>query len=213
MTNKSIPHDTKKDKESPSTYARVLVRNIPKESWADTMESDTNTQSTNEENKTKECDAISMFSISSTEAPFLVGVKGRNISLIRKYSGMLITINNGVVYMSPSRKTYDIELAWKLVLSACYGGILRWFENPYATKKGYPPDRYEELNNLAASHQFDLMLLRSRKGHMCLVLIPQFKVPGENINDCPTSTDLDFFRNKIQTARQHVLNALNVRNN
>jgi len=197
-----------KNKSDRETYVKILKKNVPSSSqWADTMEK----EEENIKEHKKHPDAIAMFSITSNEAPFLVGVKGRNISLIRKFTGMLITVDNYVIYMTPSRKNYDIELAWKMVLSACFGGILRWFENPYATKKGYPSERVDEFSKLADSLEFTLNLLRSRKGHMCLMLTPAFKVPGQNINDCPTAEDLNYFKDKIQNARGLILNALNAK--
>jgi hypothetical protein len=117
-------------------------------------------------------DETKIQDITPTEAPFLVGMKGRNISLIRKCSGMLITIRDNVVYMKPQRPTAKPELAQRMVASACSGGILRWFVTQTATQSGYPLEKVDGLETLAQSYQCTLKLLRARCGHMCLMLIP-----------------------------------------
>ncbi len=144
-----------------------------------------------------------MFSLQNGEAPFLVGVKGRNISLIRKFSGMAIYVKSDVVSMIPQRPNFSVEMAWRMVLSACFGGILRWFDTPNATKKGYPDDRVDELETLAAKYDASIDLLRSKRGHMCLMLIPQLSV-----KDRPTDAEIDAVKLKISAARQSLLEAL-----
>lgn len=150
-----------------------------------------------------EAEEVNMFSLQNGEAPFLVGVKGRNISLIRKFSGMAIYIKNNTVSMIPQRPNASVEMAWRMVLSACFGGILRWFDTPNATKKGYPDDRIDEFEALASNHDASIDLLRSKRGHMCLMLIPQLSV-----KDRPTDAEIDAVKIKIATARSCLLDAL-----
>jgi len=155
---------------------------------------------------------IFMLEIESNLAPFLVGVKGRNISLIRKFTGMLITIENSMVSMTPSRPRHvNPDLAWKMVMSACYGGILRWFETPYATKKGYPADKVEELQTLAMSFNCTLDLLRSRRGHLCLMLVPNLHIQPSDQR--PSDAEIHANKLRIQNARHELMQALNIQRN
>jgi len=154
---------------------------------------------------------LPMFDIDNSEISYLIGVKGRNISLIRKYTDMLITVQNNTVHYVPMKKNPDVLLAWKMVLSACHGGILRWFETPYATKKGYPSERVTELQNLANSMNFSLDLLRSRKGHMCLMLLPNILFPSNSTS--LTSFQIEECKSSISSAREVFLKTLNVRKN
>ena len=148
---------------------------------------------------------INLFPLLNNEAPFLVGVKGRNISLIRKYSGMGIYIKSDMVTMTCQRSRASPELAWRMVLSACYGGILRWFETPNATKKGYPEEKKADLESLAMKYGCSLDLLRSKRGHMCLMLIPQLNV-GEDYR--PDLHDFEDMKGKVKEAREALLVAL-----
>jgi len=145
---------------------------------------------------------IPIFTLMNGEAPFLVGVKGRNISLIRKFSGMAIYIRDDQVSMVPQRFNANADLAQRMVLSACYGGILRWFDTPAATKRGYPDDRVPALEELAGSFDMSIDLLRSKRGHMCLMLIPQ---PTENNY---LMDHLEIVKAKISEARVALLEAL-----
>ena len=145
---------------------------------------------------------IPIFTLVNWEAPFLVGVKGRNISLIRKFSGMAIYIRENHVSMVPQRFNANADLAQRMVLSACYGGILRWFDTPGATKRGYPDDKVTAFEELAGSFDMSIDLLRSKRGHMCLMLIPQ---PMEN-NDI--MDHIDIVKAKISEARVALLEAL-----
>ena len=145
---------------------------------------------------------IPIFTLINGEAPFLVGVKGRNISLIRKFSGMAIYIRDDQVSMVPQRFNANADLAQRMVLSACYGGILRWFDTPAATKRGYPDDRVPALEELAGSFDMSIDLLRSKRGHMCLMLIPQ---PTENNY---LMDHLEIVKAKISEARVALLEAL-----
>ena len=149
-----------------------------------------------------EAEEIQIFTLMNGEAPFLVGVKGRNISLIRKFSGMAIYIRDDQVSMVPQRFNANADLAQRMVLSACYGGILRWFDTPAATKRGYPDDRVPALEELAGSFDMSIDLLRSKRGHMCLMLIPQ---PTENIF---LMDHLEIVKAKISEARVALLEAL-----
>ena len=149
-----------------------------------------------------------MFIITKQEAPFLIGVKGRNISLIRKYSGLNIKVDDYMVRMSDVKsKNPNPELAWRMVVSACYGGILRWFETPYATKKGYPKERVEELQQCASKFGCGLELLRSRRGHMCLMLIPNIRI--ESMKDRPSDSDLTKVQQNVRNGRESILALLN----
>ena len=71
---------------------------------------------------------------SAAEAPFLVGTKGRNMSLIRHHTGYAIFIEGAAVTMAPQRAKPDAALARRMALSACSGGILRWFICPQACR-------------------------------------------------------------------------------
>ena len=123
-----------------------------------------------------------VIEIELSEAPFLVGVKGRNIALIRKCSGMLISISGTSVVLKRQRPSSKPDLAVRMILSACHGGILRWFVTAAATHEGYPFDRIHELELLAQSYGCSLRLLRARCGHMCLMLVPlDALLPRENL--------------------------------
>jgi hypothetical protein len=152
------------------------------------------------ENKKEKGGEIPIFTLMNGEAPFLVGVKGRNISLIRKFSGMAIYIRDDKVSMVPQRFNANTDLAQRMVLSACYGGILRWFDTPAATKRGYPEERISEMEKLAGTFDMCIDLLRSKRGHMCLMLIPQ---PADNI-----MLSIETVKAKISAARIALLEAL-----
>ena len=169
-------------------------------SWADSCDKGGGGATTFNKDGAEE---IIMFSLLNGEAPFLVGVKGRNISLIRKFSGMAIFIKNDVVSMIPQRSSADPDLAWRMVLSACYGGILRWFDTPNATKKGYPDDKTGVFEALASSYDASIDLLRSKRGHMCLMLIPVMSIVGK-----PTTSDIATVKAKLLEARHTLLEAL-----
>lgn len=153
-------------------------------------------------NKASGNEEIFLYKLLGGEAPFLVGVKGRNISLIRKFSGMAIYIRDNAVSMVPQRFDADADLAKRMVFSACYGGILRWFETPAATKKGFPDEKVAELKKLAESFYMSIELLRSKRGHMCLMLIPT-----------PLMTEpanyVEWVKMQITVARASLLEALN----
>lgn len=133
--------------------------------------------------------------ISPKEAPFLVGMKGRNISLIRKCSGMIIHIRGPTVFMSKQRPSAKPDLAARMVFSACNGGILRWFVTQAATNTGYPLEKIHIYEAIAHDHACTLKLLRARCGHMCLMLIP---------DTVPSSSS----RENLAEARKLLLDAL-----
>lgn len=166
-------------------------------SWADRCEAEDGGL------KKEDAQEVHLFTLINGQAPFLVGVKGRNISLIRKFSGMAIYIKNDVVSMIPQRSNANPGLAWRMVLSACYGGILRWFDTPNATKKGYPADKVDYCEKLAAAREMTIDLLRSKRGHMCLMLVPQVAF-GER----PTDQQIADIKDGMQAARQELLSAL-----
>lgn len=166
--------------------------------------------SDNNECKTENPNAletVTMFSLTRGEAPFLIGSKGRNISLIRKFSGMIISIRDQDVVMCKSKATSDVITAWRMVVSACYGGILRWFETPYATMKGYPENRVPEFEKIAKNYDCELQLLRSRRGHMCLMLIPRIILDN---NDAINEEKRGQWADTIHSAREALLAALSV---
>ena len=146
---------------------------------------------------------LPFMTVTPKEAPFLVGMKGRNISLIRKCSGMILSIKGDTVSMTKQRPSSKPALAVRMVLSACCGGILRWFVTQAATQEGYPFDKIHSFEELAQSHKCTLRLLRARSGHMCLMLIPD--MPAE-----PLATDADqaIFREHLAAARVALLEAL-----
>jgi len=147
------------------------------------------------------------FELGNNEAPFLVGVKGRNISIIRKYTGVSINIRDNVVYVTPQRQRSDVELARRMSISACCGGVLRWFVTPAATKKGFPEHCEAELRALAYKHQCALELLRSRRGHMCLMLIPDPSSLLTN-EDAEDHFSTEHLRSLVYSARVVLLEAL-----
>jgi len=153
-----------------------------------------------------------MFNTStSTEAPFLVGIKGRNISLIYKYTGMSVVVKGEAVFMKRARPAkINIELAWKMALSASCGGILRWFLVPNATKEGYPPDREAEFQAVAARFDCDLELLRSRRGHMCLMLLPRLEFEPQAACEVakPVAQSVQRSRETIRACREEMLTKL-----
>ena len=146
---------------------------------------------------------LAFMKVSPKEAPFLVGMKGRNISLIRKCTGMVLTIKDETVTMTKQRPSAKPALAVRMVLSACCGGILRWFVTQAATAEGYPLDKIHSFEQIALKHKCILRLLRARNGHMCLMLIPDLPAT-------PLATDADqaLFRDHLAEARKELLLAL-----
>ena len=148
-----------------------------------------------------------------TEAVFLMGVGGRNVSLIRKYTKVGIYIREGgAIWMRFNKNNAASEplKAWRMVLSACGGGILRWFSTPKSTQRWYSDHNAATLNAVAECHGCTLELLRSNVGHMCLMLIPsnlQFTCDYNN-NYRPEEASLAQVRAMLPLARQDMLQAL-----
>ena len=133
------------------------------------------------------------------EAGFVVGAGGRNTALIFKASGVPVRVSGEEVYALRRREgaaasAEDASLAHRMALSMSAGGVLRWFVTPTATAHGYPPERQATLGALADARGCDLQLLRSRRGHMCLLLVVR--------------TLDDEARERVRTARDALLLAL-----
>ena len=119
-------------------------------------------------------DATCLFRLTHpNEAGFVVGAGGRNTGLIFKASGVTVRVDGEDVYAlsSTSKADADVPLAHRMALSMSAGGVLRWFVTPMATTKGFPNERQAELRTLAEERGCSLELTRSRRGHMCLLLI------------------------------------------
>ena len=129
------------------------------------------------------------------EAGFVVGAGGRNTALILKASGVPVRVQGEEVHaLHPRRGAKDTVLAHRMALSMSAGGVLRWFVTPTATAHGYPSERQAALRALAEERGCDLQLLRSRRGHMCLLLVVQ-ALDAES-------------RDRVRTARDALLLAL-----
>jgi len=158
---------------------------------------------------------------SPLEAPFLIGAGGRNISLVRKYANVRVTVQNDEVLMSAlppsattavspissgsSSKEQNALLAKRLAFSASVGGVLRWFVTPQATLHGYPADRVPAWKGLADSFECDLEALRSRKGHVCILLVARLTRLQD---DAQGRAELDRFRALVGGAREALLAAM-----
>lgn len=136
-----------------------------------------------------------LFRLAHTyEAGFVVGAGGRNTALLFKASGVPVRVHGEEVYALQPRRGGDTALAHRMALSMSAGGVLRWFVTPTATARGYPPERQAALCALAEERGCDLQLLRSRRGHMCLLLVVQ-------------TLDTEA-RERVRTARDALLLAL-----
>ncbi len=149
---------------------------------------------------------IRLFETSSkSEALFLMGIGGRNVSLIRKHTNVAIYIRDGsTVSMHAKWPNSDPQRAWCMVLSACCGGILRWFTTPAATDKWYSQRSATEQAGIAASHGCTLELLRSRIGHMCLMLVPHSALLFDG-SEKPDDAAVAAVRAMLPIARQQLL--------
>ena len=142
-----------------------------------------------------------------------MGSKGRNISLVRKYSGMAIFIRAKDVCMMPQRNKPDALLALKLSLSASTGGVLRWFVTPQATRDGYPEHIVPLLKRAAYDHECDLEVMRSRRGHVCIMLVPRLFQHHHTASDAANLIDneetkteeINRFRPLLRMARERLM--------
>lgn len=127
---------------------------------------------------------LTTLKIAADRVPFLIGIKGRNVSLIGKHTGTFIKISGERVDIvkRENAQRYDPGLAERLVLGICEGGILKWFSNPHATATQYPENIRTVFDDFALK-TFDcrLHLLRARTGHMALVLVPATPASAGNV--------------------------------
>ena len=134
---------------------------------------------------------------SVNEAGFVVGAGGRNTGLVLKTTGVAVTVAaSNDVLGAPRRADADIAYATRMAFSRAAGGVLRWFVTPQATARGFPPDQQDALRRLAETQGCDLLLLQSKRGHMCLLLVLRaFVVDAED-------------RARMRAARELLLAAL-----
>ena len=94
-----------------------------------------------------------------------------------------------------------------MVLSACCGGILRWFATPAATDKWNAQHSAAAQAAVAARHGCSLELLRSRIGHMCLMLVPHSTLlfSDEAPDAVPTDAAVAAVRDMLPLAREELL--------
>ena len=139
-----------------------------------------------------------------TEAAFLIGAKGRNVALIRKHTGFSVRIQGMDVWLTTTTTAggdaADRDerrlLACRMALSACTGGVLRWFVTPQSTRDGFSDAARPLLERTAAAYRCDVRALRSHKGHVCVLLLPQLA----------SLLDVDAFRyNHLPGAREAML--------
>ena len=155
-------------------------------------------------------EGVLLFETSSkTEALFLMGIGGRNVSLIRKHTKVAIYIRDGgAVWMQAKWPNSDTRRAWRMVLSACCGGILRWFATPAATQK-WCTEQHAAGEVIAERYGCTLELLRSRVGHMCLMLVPSdeqlFGSGGAAAHDAPDDAAMAHVRAMLPLAREELL--------
>ena len=124
---------------------------------------------------------------SPTEAAFLIGTKGRNVALIRKHSSLTVRIEGMDVWaVGTPQQQQHVLLACRMALSACVGGVLRWFVTPQATRAGYPETMVPLFQRTAAAYRCDVAALRSHKGHMCVLLLPQLQKSLEEVSEFRT---------------------------
>ena len=113
----------------------------------------------------------------------LIGVKGRNISLISRHAYVLIAVENNsqVNFVSKSQKS-DLDLAHRMMISMISGGVLRWFNHPSATNKYYHHNSRVELEKfITENSDCTLELLRAYNGHLCLLIVPKKDADKENV--------------------------------
>jgi hypothetical protein len=162
----------------------------------------------------KVSDEIKLFETSNQmEALFLMGIGGRNVSLIRKHTGIAIYIRDGGGVWMMDRNRWPAnakpQKAWGMVLSACCGGILRWFATPAATQKWYSHLSAPVLKAAAERSGCALELLRSRTGHMCLILVPHSALLFDSPNaTTPTAAGVASVRATLPVVREEMMCAL-----
>jgi hypothetical protein len=115
----------------------------------------------------------------------LIGVKGRNISLISRHANVLIAVEkNSQVNFVPKSQKSDLDLAHRMMLSMISGGVLRWFNHPSATNKYYHQGSRVELENyISENSDCTLELLRAYNGHLCLIIVPKKDAEKETISE------------------------------
>ena len=107
----------------------------------------------------------------ASEAGFVVGAGGRNTGLVLKTTGVAITVADADVLGTVRREGANVDYATRMAFSMAAGGVLRWFVTPQATARGFPPEAQSALRALADAHGCELLLLQSKRGHMCLLLV------------------------------------------
>jgi hypothetical protein len=113
-----------------------------------------------------------LFRLSNvSDAGFVVGAGGRNTALVFKTTGVSVTVAGSDVLGTPRRADADLHHAARMAFSMAAGGVLRWFVTPQATTRGFPDDKQDELRALAEAQNCELLLLQSKRGHMCLLLV------------------------------------------
>jgi hypothetical protein len=129
----------------------------------------------------------------------LIGVKGRNISLISKHASVFAAVekNSQVAFVSKSERS-DHDLAHRLMISMVSGGVLRWFNHPAATNKYYHTTAREALEQFVSENSDCVLdILRAYNGHLCLLLIPKKDADKEKVVE------------QIKTLRPQVLERIN----
>jgi hypothetical protein len=109
--------------------------------------------------------------------PLLIGVGGRNVSLIAKHAQAFIQCNDeGEVTLVPRAKDSDLELGKRMIHAVIAGAIVRWFMHAGSAKRVYEASGVRtEMQALAATLTLNtcaLQLLRAHKGRLCLFLMP-----------------------------------------
>ena len=156
-----------------------------------------------------------LFTLASAmEAPFLIGAGGRNVSLVRKHTGVRLVIRGIEVFMIPASPPEPADLgaellmAKRLAFSSSIGGVLRWFVTPQATLHGFPDHKVPEWSRLADSYACDLQSLRSRKGHICVLLVPRMTATIVDGATEEEEEELARVRVLIPRAREALLQAM-----
>lgn len=140
--------------------------------------------------------------IDAKSISILIGARGRNISLICKFARVYMSIeDNHMVTFTPRKNSseHSLDLAHRMMISMIAGGVLRWFNHPAATNKYFHPSVRAELENMvAATSQCTLELLRSRNGHLCLVVLAN------------SDANLEYVEEQIRNLRPILLEKINL---